>query len=101
MKRIYRYIVVLSMSFFLIAPVALQAAAPAQSVRSSSDDRNEKRYYDRDHKDYHAWNTQENEAYRHWLEERHENYRDFAKIRRSEQQEFWNWRHDHPEHDRR
>ena len=65
------------------------------------DDKHRKvrRYYDREHKDYHEWNEAENAAYRHWLmEERHEHeYRDLNRLKRAEQSEYWRWRHEHPD----
>jgi hypothetical protein len=54
------------------------------------------RYYDRDHKDYHAWNDGEARAYRHWIEEeRHEKYVDWNRASRERQREYWRWRHEH------
>ena len=55
----------------------------------------EHRYYDRDHKDYHDWNEQEERAYRRFLEEKHREYHEWSKANRREQQEYWNWRHEH------
>jgi hypothetical protein len=51
----------------LIAPVALKA----------DDHHREKRYYDRDNRDYHTWNNQEDRAYRVYLGEQHRDYREF------------------------
>jgi hypothetical protein len=34
------------------------------------------------------------------MDERREAYRDFGKQRRRQQEEYWRWRHDHPD-DRR
>lgn len=59
-------------------------------------DEKERRYYDRQNKDYHAWNDNEAKAYRHWVvEERKEKYRDYNRARRADQQEYWRWRHQH------
>jgi len=55
-----------------------------------------KRYYDRDHRDYHQWNEGEARAYRHYLEENHRTYHDWNRARKSEQQNYWRWRHEHP-----
>ena len=57
----------------------------------------EHRVYDRDHKDYHAWNDGESKAYRHWLmEERHERqYRSLNRLSRTNQSAYWQWRHEH------
>jgi hypothetical protein len=57
----------------------------------------EHRYYDRDARDYHAWNAAENRAYRHWLmeERRERRYREFRRLRAQQQREYWRWRHAH------
>lgn len=57
----------------------------------------DQRYYDKDHKDYHTWNQQEDRAYRKFLEEKHRAYHEWSKATRREQQEYWNWRHSHPD----
>ncbi len=64
-------------------------------------ERNEKRYYDRDRKEYHTWDQHEDSAYRRWMkEERHKSYRPFAKLSAKEQSEYWKWRHEHLDNDR-
>jgi hypothetical protein len=67
----------------------------------ADDPHHDKRYYDRERKDYHEWNEHENQAYRHYLEDNHRTYHDWAKANRKEQQEYWHWRHEHPDNDRR
>lgn len=57
----------------------------------------EARYYDRDHRDYHHWNGNEDRVYRSYRDERHESYRDFRHTSRAHQQRYWNWRHEHPD----
>lgn len=83
--------------FAVILGAGLIAATPS-GLRADDHDRDhkEKRYYDRDAKDYHAWNQNEDRAYRHWLtEERHGRYHDYARAKRDEQREYWKWRHEH------
>jgi hypothetical protein len=70
----------------LIAPVAMKA-----------DDHRDKRYYDRDARDYHAWNGQEDRAYRFYLGEQHRDYREFRREKAPRQREYFKWRHDHPD----
>jgi hypothetical protein len=55
------------------------------------------RVYDEPHADYHRWNDQEERAYREYLVEQHRDYREFAKLERRDQDDYWNWRHDHPD----
>jgi hypothetical protein len=47
----------------------------------------EKRYYDRDGRDYHVYDSHEDRAYRFYLGERHRDYREFHTLRRDERQE--------------
>jgi hypothetical protein len=84
-----RYLGALLLGAMLITPVAM-----------SADDHHDKRYYDREHKDYHEWNEREEQAYRRWLDERHHEYREWNRVSRKEQQEYFRWRHEHPDADR-
>lgn len=91
MQRMPRLFVSLCLGASLIAPLALQA-------RDDHDhDKKERRYYDREHRDYHAWNDHEQAAYRHWLmeERREREYRDYGRLNRERQAEYWRWRHEH------
>jgi len=56
------------------------------------------RYYDDYHRDYHRWNSHEDYEYRIYLNERHEGYRNFRDLDRDRQNDYWRWRHDHPDH---
>lgn len=86
----HRFLIVagLLLSTTLIAPLAARA-----------DDRNhqDKRYYDRDARDYHQWNNNEDRAYRAYLQEQHQNYRAFHKKKHGQQQQYFKWRHGHPD----
>jgi hypothetical protein len=76
----------LVLSTTMIGPVAARAGAPQ-----------EKRYYDKSGKDYHTWNDNEDHAYRTYLTEQHRDYRDFNKVNKGQQQEYFKWRHQHPD----
>jgi hypothetical protein len=56
--------------------------------------------YDRDHKDYHNWDANEDKAYRGYLVEQHREYVPYAKMKRTDQTGYWNWRHAHPDEHR-
>ncbi len=59
-----------------LSSLLLGAALCAPVVMYAQDEHHDKRYYDREKKDYHEWNEREERAYRHWLkEERHHEYR--------------------------
>jgi hypothetical protein len=72
----------------------------ANLTSSDGQERAEQRVYDRSHKDYHVWDAAEDHAYRAWLETRHFTYRELSKLKRSDRDEYWRWRHDHPDGDR-
>ena len=73
----------LLLSSVLITPVALRAE--------------DRRYYDREGKDYHTWNNHEDHAYRVYLGEQHREYREFPRVKATQQREYFRWRHDHPD----
>jgi len=81
--------------FAVITALGLIAVAPT-GLRAE-DRHREVRYYDRDARDYHAWNENEARAYRHWLmqERRAARYHDYARARAAERREYWRWRHEH------
>ena len=54
------------------------------------------RAYDPYYHDRHIWDDHEIEFYNRWSDETHrDRHRDFRKLKRNEQQEYWNWRHNH------
>ena len=86
-------------SLFLVA--ALAAPVTIMAVPAPQDDREHKRVYDRDHKDYHHWDDNENRAWGQFLTENHRESHEYAKSNKKEQSKYWNWRHSHPDHDGR
>ena len=70
--------------------------APA-AVTADDHNQRDRRYYDRDARDYHAWNSNEDRAYRAYLQENRRDYRDFHKAKRDDQRRYFRWRHDHPD----
>ena len=40
---------------------------PVMSHAAAAPDKDDHRYYDAEHKDYHEWNENEDRAWRHWL----------------------------------
>jgi type III secretory pathway component EscR len=85
MKR-FLILSALVLSTTLIGPVIAQSRAPQ-----------EKCYYDKSGKDYHTWNSNEDRAYRSYLQEQHQSYREFNKVNRNQQQQYFTWRHQHPD----
>ncbi len=101
----YKYLRSLLLGVALIVPVGLQAAYKFQDDSRQDarerKERNERRYYDRDYRDYHQWDNREDGRYRSWGTERHEAYRPFYKLHRAQQREYWKFRHEHPDRDDR
>jgi hypothetical protein len=62
-----------------------------------ADDHHDKKYYDRQGRDYHVYNKQEDRAYRAYLEQQHQSYREFNKTKRNQQEQYFKWRHEHPD----
>ncbi|SRR5258708_7331326 len=100
MHRGNKYLAALFVSTALLAPLGAQALAPQDDRDHERHEREERRVYDSYHKDYHNWDGREDEAYRHWLDGRHRAYVDYEHLKHKEQREYWNWRHEHEEHER-
>lgn len=75
----------------LVMPIAIQA-------QDHDDHHSNKRYYDKAHKDYHEWNSDEEANYRKWQKETHRKDHEFDHANKREQQEYWNSRHEHSDH---
>jgi hypothetical protein len=72
----------------LVSPVVISSTAQAQAGV-------ELRIYDKNHKDYHNWNADEDKTYRAYLNDNHRKYRDFKRQSAAQQRAYWQWRHTH------
>ena len=54
-------------------------------------------YYDSKHRDWHPWNHEEEESYQRYAKEHHSENSDFAGLSERQQQQYWKWRHKHPD----
>ena len=100
MKTGYRHLCFLTLTAALIAPVGMTTRAMAQDDKRHEDNHHDKkqtRVYDRSHKDYHDWNDNEDRSYRQYLGEQHKDYRDYSKLNHGQQNQYWAWRHTHPD----
>ena len=102
MKAGYRHVAYLVLTAALVAPTAMTTVGVAQDDQHHDNQRTDqqnqqKRVYDRSHKDYHDWNDNEDRAYHQYFQEQHKTYRDYSKQNRTGQDQYWNWRHDHPD----
>lgn len=91
MHRAHRYIASLFLTVALVAPVSIMAFPVPQDANVQV------RVYDKDHKDYHNWNDNENRAWGQYLTENHRQPHEFSKANKKEQSQYWNWRHAHPD----
>jgi hypothetical protein len=69
----------------------------AMSILLLADGKGDRRYYHKAAKDYHEWNATEERAYNQFMTERRRTLHDFSQASGKEREEFWNWRHQHPE----
>jgi hypothetical protein len=102
--RVYRHIGSLLVALALLAPVGMVASTNFQDDHQGDkhrdrDANNQKRYYDKNHKDYHTWDDREAGVYQRWASDNHIDNRDFSHLKGKQQAEYWNWRHDHPDVD--
>lgn len=98
MHRGYRYLSSLLLTAALAAPVAMMAAASPRDDRNHENRPNEnnKRYYDKGHKDYHNWDANEDRSYQRYQTEHHQR-RAFVQLNTRQQNGYWNWRHSNPD----
>jgi hypothetical protein len=101
MHRGYRLLGSLFLTAVLAAPVAMMAASSPQDNKNQGNQENKqgennKRYYDKGHKDYHTWDSNEDSAYQRYQTEHHEK-RTFVHLNSKEQTNYWNWRHSNPD----
>jgi type III secretory pathway component EscR len=82
---------------FLFLSAFVLSAALVAPVVARADDHQERRYYDKQGHNYHTWNNNEDRAYRQYLVEQHRDYRDFNRVNHSQQQQYFTWRHTHPD----
>jgi hypothetical protein len=88
-----RYLSPLFLAAALVAPVAIVAVPVPQDAKVQV------RVYDKDHKDYHDWNDNENRAWGQYQTENHQKSYEFSRANNKQQSQYWNWRHSHPDKD--
>jgi len=77
------------------------SAALAGSVPVRADHHQQtKRYYDKQGRDYHEWNQNENQVYHQYVTDNHKRDREFAKTTSREKQDYFTWRHSHPDQEK-
>src|ERR1017187_9544393 len=69
----------------LIAPIVVRADGDDHPYNKKYYDN--RRYHDREGRDYHVWNEGENKAYRFYLNDQHKEYREWRNVRAPERSE--------------
>jgi len=87
MRKMNRVVNLVLLSGVMIAPVSFVATG----CRTET-------VYDHEHKDAHKWDGREDAAYHQYLNEQHKDNRDYKNLNDQEQKDYWNWRHQHPDH---
>jgi hypothetical protein len=103
MHKGYRYLSTLLLAGAIATPVAMLAAPAPQDDRDRANrqsENNNKRYYDKKHKDYHTWDNNEDHAYQRYQTDHHQS-RSFVQLNSRQQTVYWNWRHENPDQDHR
>ena len=99
MKSAAKYISFVLLGAGLCAPAAIVTRAASQDEHRQDENRgnehSNRRVYDREHKDYHNWDANEDRSYRQYYSEQHRDYRDYNKLNRRQQSDYWKWRHNH------
>jgi hypothetical protein len=98
---VHRYFKVIALSAALVVPVMISAQDRDHPDNRGQNNQQSRRYEDKAHNDSHEWNANEDQAYRRYLKEHRRKYHDFDKGKKSEQNDYWKWRHAHPDNDRR
>jgi len=78
------------LSAALMVPIAMTPTA-----LRAQDQKSARTYHDKQHNDDHAWNGQEDKAYGIYAKQNHLKNSDFSKLKEGDQQNYWNWRHEH------
>ena len=87
MKKLF---LALSVSAALSLPLCTYA-----QDRDDHHDRDDHRYYDKSHRDYHEWNDREDRAWHMYWEQHHHPYVAWDRANERQRDEYWNWRHNH------
>lgn len=86
-----RYVSSILLVVTLLSPVVFSGCAARASYR----------VYDPGHADYHAWDGNEVVYYQRWEVETRRDHREFKKRNSDEQKEYWSWRHNRHDDDKR
>lgn len=87
----HKLFVVLLTSCALLMPTQVLAQYTYHNAYREPD----RRYYDRDHRDYHVWNERETRAWHRYWQERRRREIAWERANERERRAYWRWRHEH------
>lgn len=76
----------------MMSPIALRAQ---DGDHHHGEAAHQQRYYDKQGKDWHNWDDNQNKMYQRYVEENHRQNRDFAKLSKKQQNDYFRWQHQH------
>ena len=91
MNRAHRCAAALFLAAALAGPLTIMAVPAPEGATVQV------RVYDRNHKDYHNWDDNENRAWGVYLTNDHRRHYEYVKANHRDQDAYWNWRHAHPD----
>lgn len=86
------------MNRLLIATLFAGTLVSSQVALRADDNHDKRVYTDARHGDKHEWNDNEDAAWKRYREQHHIAQENFSKVSKRQQQQYWNWRHDNPDH---
>src|ERR1700687_2039576 len=81
----------------LLGAALIIPAAIAPTALLAQDHKVALSYHDKQHNDDHQWNRNEDQAYRVYARQSHQKQRNFSRLNENDQQNYWGWRHEHPD----
>ena len=84
-KNSHKHFASLLLTAALTAPLGAALVATPASAAGQED------------RDHHRWDEHEQAAWGRFLAEKHRKEHEYAKAKKKEQEEYWAWRHDHPD----
>jgi hypothetical protein len=101
MKKAKMLLATMPLCLALLVPIYASAQDHDRDEHHDSADHSNKKYYDKQHKDYHTWNADEDKNWQSYQDEHHQKHTDWDHASKRQQQEYWNSRHQQDSNERR
>ena len=97
--RFHKFVGSAILTLALVGPATIVAAPQPQEIKARVDvQTSQKRVYDSEHKDYHNWDSNEDQQWKQYHSTEHLKYHDYSKASKKDQANYWNWRHQQEPH---